>query len=230
MKITSFALATAFSMIAGGPSLVSAGTSYNCKVDASYDTDYSTQPNQEEKDWAATKLRSAYRDVHDSGAGGDFDMTSYSVTDFDLTPTRMAHYKGDRKKLRGENGVKYNSYYRGTIIGTGGVYCDFCNNWDDDGWMMDEQGADGAVTNMVAKMMDFGQVVKKNENHNSVVVGATATHDRWVAAFCDDLYQGPYEVYWDIEYYLDSCTITLYDCVEVTEGDENAVAVGADSV
>ena len=43
---------------------------------------------------------------------------------------------------------------------------------------------------------------------------------------CDELFQGPYEVFWDVEWYVDECAITLHSCTTFEDGEDVAEIAG----
>jgi hypothetical protein len=168
MKIA--AIATALLAVVGSPLSASAAT-YDFVVTVVWETDDNATPTNAEKAWAATNLKTAYKAVHD--ANGEFDMTDSSLDDFDLEPNSSSI--GNR--LRGGD-ISVGQTYHASLIGTGGIYCTPCVNWDDD---------DSPHRGMITSGMD----------------APTVLHKRWEETFCDQLKQSR-----DIFNSIHSCTIT----------------------
>ena len=116
----------------------------------------------------------------------DFDMSNIGLNSFSLTQSRRMGSLDGALKGYLRAGVTGTAVYDGRFLGDSDVYCDLCENWDDDA-PPTEEGEQELIDSMIR---------------------ATINHDRWEDDWCNELDLGPYWVF-NGAY---DCTITLKNC------------------
>jgi hypothetical protein len=144
-------------------------------------------------------------------------MTAISWTSFTMNPARGEVEKAERLSLRGaatEEKVGSWMVYDAHLYNGPSITCNLCGDWDDgDAMSFVAAGKDTAKGGAAVAVSKEEQALINNNS------GASATHNRWVEAWCNKLNLGPYDVF---EFVYD-CALTLYDCTSMEEGIEEGV-------